>query len=81
MDPSKEKLNDALALKNDAQQMSLRLRLDALVTRFAAGNMQAMLDFDHLANDGLTDSKGNLLSQMGRFSLLNRDQDAQSPQP
>lgn len=36
-----------------AEQVSLRLRLDAIVERYAAQNYEEMLAFDHLGEDGL----------------------------
>ena len=54
----------------EADQAALRQRLDQLVTRFAAQNMQAMLDFDHLANDGLSDARGNLVWKKDGGSLI-----------
>lgn len=71
----------ALPVDADADQAALRQRLDELVTRFAAQNMQAMLDFDHLANDGLSESKGNLLWKEGSVSLLDRGPEVQIPLP
>lgn len=65
----------------DADQAALRRRLEELVTRFATQNMQAMLDFDHFANDGLSGSKGNLLWKKGSVSLLDRGPEVQIPLP
>ena len=56
----------------ESDQSKLSRRLDALVTRFAAQNLQAQLDFDHFVADGLSEKRGNVLSQMGTFSLLDR---------
>lgn len=75
MDPNTEKLDDSVDLESEAQQIALRQRLEALVTRFASESIQAMLDFDHLANDGLSDAKGNLLSHMGTISILDRSRE------
>lgn len=56
----------------EEDQAALGRRLGLLISRFAAANYQDMVDFDHLANDGLSDDKGNLLFQMGTFTLLDR---------
>lgn len=72
MDKSANNPNDDVCAANDAEQALLRLRLEALSTRFASENMQTMLDFDQLANDGLSDNAGNLLSQMGNIAMLDR---------
>ena len=48
-------------------------RLSLLVTRYAISNWQAMLDFDHLGMDGLNDFGGNVLAEMGPFTLLDRE--------
>ncbi len=56
----------------EEDKAALGRRLGLLVSRFAAASYQDMVDFDHLANDGLSDHKGSLLSQMGTFTLLDR---------
>lgn len=55
-----------------ADEAVLALRLGVLISRFAAANYRDMVDFDHLVNDGLSDRDGNLISQMGTFTLLDR---------
>ncbi|MES2885482.1 MAG: hypothetical protein V4709_11785 [Pseudomonadota bacterium] len=55
-----------------SDQSRLSQRLDELVTRFAARNLQAQLDFDDFVADGLGEKRGNVLSHMGNFSLLDR---------
>lgn len=56
----------------EEDQAALGRRLGLLISRLTAANYKDMVDFDHLANDGLSDDKGNLLSQMGTFTLLDR---------
>ena len=55
-----------------SDQSRLSQRLDELVTRFAARNLQAQLDFDDFVADGLGEKRGKVLSHMGNFSLLDR---------
>ncbi len=58
---------------DDAEQASLRLRLEALVTRFASRSLQDMLDFDHLTDDGLSNGAAKLPPQIGDCSPLDRE--------
>ncbi|ROH89692.1 hypothetical protein ED208_11255 [Stagnimonas aquatica] len=57
----------------DTEHTAFAKRLSLLVTRYAISNWQAMLDFDHLGMDGLDDFGGNVLAEMGPFTLLDRD--------
>lgn len=57
----------------DMQHAAYAQRLSLLVTRYAISNWQAMLDFDHLGMDGLNDFGGNVLTEMGPFTLLDRE--------
>lgn len=45
--------NPAAARAVEAQQVSLRRRLDAIVERYASQSYEEMLAFDHLGEDGL----------------------------
>lgn len=58
---------------DDTEQAVLRLRLEALVTRFGSKNLQDMLDFDHLADDGLSNGAARLPPQMGECLSPDRE--------
>lgn len=57
----------------EAEQAFFGLRLEAMVTRLASKNMQEMLDFDHLADEGLSGGPERLLPQKADLSLLDRE--------
>jgi len=57
----------------EAEQAFFGLRLEAMVKRLASKNMQEMLDFDHLANEGLSSGAERLLLQKADLSLLDRE--------
>ncbi len=72
MPTSDETVIDGGMATTEADQAALGCRLGLLISRFAAGNYRDMVDFDHLVNDGLSDHDGNLISQMGTFTRLDR---------
>lgn len=67
-----EGLDDERSAGKATSQQELQQCLNALVTRYAAQNRQAQLDFDHFMNDGLTERVENVLWHMGTISILDR---------
>lgn len=72
MSETQETAAEQTAVDPQSDQSKLSQRLDELVTRFAAQNLQAQLDFDHFVADGLSEKHGNVLSQVGTFTLLDK---------